>query len=550
MRTLIASLLALAIAAPAAAKSYSAERFDTRIRILPDGAVQVVETVVFRFVGGTFEHVYRDLSRRRADDIEVVSAEMDGRTLPVGGEPGQVEIRRRSNVRVRWRFPPRADSTHTFVLTYIVRGVVQRQAGHDVFEWIALPTEHDYSIDQSEIILELPAAPLARPTVDSRRVAGIVVEPGGRNVEILARGIGKDGWLKTRLEFDEGAIIAAAPAWQQRRNTARALAPRWATAAGIVLAAGLMFVFALRQRYDVPQRGGAQGTVETPPDDLRPGVAGALAANGSITLQQAMATLFALADRGVLTITEEPRKWGQRIFTLHRRQVGRALPPEETAVLDLAFRHKGQAQNDVSLAQARNRIARHLRHFKAAVNQELRALGMLDNERVRLRARHLGFAISCLIVAAFLVVPCVLLARQYGAWPFLIAGAVGAIAIVSFIVYGALTPLSNEGLRRAERWRAYRRYLKDVARERARLTSDSPSRLLPLAVALGLAGVWSQYLKKHPDGVPPWFNALAISGDDGGFPAFIAAGGAGAEGGSGGGGGGGGAAGGGGSGAG
>ena len=81
------------------------------------------------------------------------------------------------------------------------------------------------------------------------------------------------------------------------------------------------------------------------------------------------------------------------------------------------------------------------------------------------------------------------------------------------------------------------------------LTSDSPSRLLPFAVALGLAAAWSKFLKNHPVGVPPWFRALAVSGDDGGFPAFIAAGGAGADGGAGGGAGAGGAAGGGGSGA-
>ena len=57
-----------------------------------DGALEVVETVVFRFEGGTFDHVFRDLSRRRTDDIEVVSAEMDGRELPFGNESGQVEV--------------------------------------------------------------------------------------------------------------------------------------------------------------------------------------------------------------------------------------------------------------------------------------------------------------------------------------------------------------------------------------------------------------------------------------------------------------------------
>ena len=330
MRALIASLLLLLVAAPAAAeKTYSAERFDARLRILPDGAMEVVETVVFRFESGTFQYVFRDLSRRRTDDIEIVSAEMDGRALAFGNESGQVEVGNGSKLRVKWRFAPRADSTNTFVLTYVVRGVVQRQAGHDVLDWVALPTEHEYRIDDSEIILELPAAPVVRPTAESKRVAQVVLEPGGERVQIIARGVGRNGWVRTRLEFEEGALIAAAPAWQRRQIAARAVAPRWMAAAGIVLGIGLMFLFALRQGYDSPHAvAGSPGTVETLPDALRPGVAGALAANGAVTLQHAMATLFALADRGVVTIIEEPRKWGQRHFTLQRRHTKLEVAPK------------------------------------------------------------------------------------------------------------------------------------------------------------------------------------------------------------------------------
>ena len=472
MRVLIASLLLLLVAAPAAAeKTYSAERFDARLRILPDGAMEVVETVVFRFESGTFQHVFRDLPRQRTDGIDIVSAAMDGRTLAFGKESGQVEVRHGSKLRVQWRFAPRTDSTNTFVLTYIVRGIVQRQAGHDVLDWVALPTEHDYRIDESEVILEVPVAPVVRPTADSKRVAEVVLEPGGQRVQILARGVGRNGWVRTRLEFEEGAIIAAAPAWQQRQIAARAVAPRWMTAAGIVFAVGLMFMFALRQGYDSPHAvAGSPETVETPPDALRPGVAGALAANGAVTLQHAMATLFALADRGVVTITEEPRKWGQRNFTLQRRQTNAALAPEDAAVLNIAFHHKGQPQDAVSLAQARNRVIRRLRDFKTAVNQELRSLGMLDDERMRVRARCLGFSIAFLILAVLLVAPAIFLTRQFEGWPFLVPGAIAAVAIIGFIFYGALTPLSNEGVRRAERWRAYQKHLKEVARERAHLT--------------------------------------------------------------------------------
>ena len=126
-----------------------------------------------------------------------------------------------------------------------------------------------------------------------------------------------------------------------------------------------------------------------------------------------MAALFALADRGVITISEEPRKWGQRQYTLHRRQTRQPLAAEEAAVLNLAFRHKNEPQEAVTLAQARHRVARRIGEFKTAVNQELRALGVLDDDRMRARARFLGFAIAFLILAAMLIVPAIFLTRQY-----------------------------------------------------------------------------------------------------------------------------------------
>ena len=90
------------------------------------------------------------------------------------------------------------------------------------------------------------------------------------------------------------------------------------------------------------------------------------------------------------------------------------------------------------------------------MNQELRALGMLDDERMLVRARYLGFSIAFLCLAALLVIPGIFLSRQYQGWPLLIAGAVAAVAVLGFICYGALTPLSNEGVRRSERWRGTR----------------------------------------------------------------------------------------------
>ncbi len=537
MRTLIASLVLLAVTAQpaAAAKRYSAERFDSRIRVLPDGGLEVTEIVVFRFEEGTFREVFRDIPKRKTDGLEIVGAEMDGRPLPFGKEPGQVDVRGGSPVKVRWRFAPRQESTHTFLLRYVVRGVVQRQAGADRLEWQPLPGKHDYRIDSSEVVIEYAAALRGDPGLDSHRVAEADITRNERSVTITARGIGRDGWIKPVLQFDEGAVTASAPAWQLRQQRAAASAPQWALGAGGVLIAGLILMFGLRQRYEAPRREAwSAAHADTPPDTLPPAMAGAIARNGSVAFEHAMATLFTLADRGDISITEEPRSWGQRHYTLHRARTTHPRSPEEDVLLGLAFRGKRGDDDAVALSKARSRVAHKFQEFKAAVQRELRKLGLLDEDRMRVRRTYLGVSWAILLISFLLIVPAIVLARTFQGWPFLIVGAVAAVAVIGFVFYGALTPLSNEGVRRAELWRAYQAYLKDVARDRVHLTTDTPARLLPYAVTLGLAAAWAKFVKHHPTNIPSWFRALSASTDDNGFHAFIAYGGA-ADGGGGGG---------------
>ena len=81
--------------------------------------------------------------------------------------------------------------------------------------------------------------------------------------------------------------------------------------------------------------------------------------------------------------------------------------------VEARFHAQGQQLDSVPMAQARTRIASGLRSFKTAVNQDLRSLGMLDDERIRVRGRYQKVAIALLIAAALLVAPAVFAAQQY-----------------------------------------------------------------------------------------------------------------------------------------
>ena len=496
----VVALLALT-ASQAAAKSYFAERFDALIKILPGGALEVTETVAFRFENGTFDYVFRELATRRTDGIDVVSASMDGRPFTAGTGVDQFEVTGRSKPRVRWRFAPTSNSTHTFVLTYVARGVVTQAPDADVLAWRALPSEHQYRIDAAAIEFVLPGAaraagePAATPAMSSHRVGGKVsvrIEPGPEDVtspplhaRISADQIRPDGWVESSFRLPRGSVISAPPAWQQSAIDATASAPRWIATAAVLVLAGLVLLFGLRQQYDPPPADlSPMGSGGAAPDSLAPGLAGPLLSNGRTTLEHAMGTVFSLAQRGVVAIDEAQGRFGMQDFTITRRPSNGTLAPHEQALLATLFdaRHPEQT----TLSSARNRVARRLRPFGVAVRQELAEAGVLDADRQQVRNRYVWSGSVLLILAGLAVPLAAFFVNRFAGWPMFLPAGLAIVGIASFIFAGSVTPLSNEGVRRAARWRGFRWYLKEVSRQREQPVVPNLDDLLPFAVAMGL----------------------------------------------------------------
>jgi hypothetical protein len=514
--------------AAAAAKSYTAERFDSVVRVLPDGTLDVTETVVFRFEDGTFREVFREIPDRRTDGIEIVRAEMQGQRLPFGNEPGTVEIRRRSNrTRVVWRFGPIEGVTRAFVLNYRVQGAIRQTPEGDVLHWRGLPGEHRYSIESTSIRFELPMAPSVAPAVDSRKAGTPRTSIDGTVVLVQSSDVRRNGWIETALQFPPRAVATEMPAWQQRAVAASAHAGSWMIGGGAVLLAGLVVLVAWRQSYDTPPRelDGRLGQTQQPepPDSLAPAIGGVLAGNGRVGIEHAMAALFALADRGEIEIQEKPKgAFGQHDFLLIRRGL-HDLTGYDGAVVDTIF--KGESPQ-VTLSQARTRLTWKFQRFSRAVARALSEGGLVEESRQAIKRRYNRAGIGLLAAGSLGVVPAALLNDRHGAWPLAIPGALLALAVCAFIFGAATTPLSNDGVRRAARWRDYRRHLRSVAQGKRSPAGIALSGVLPFAVALGLADVWSAFLKKQGFTVPNWYHALPSNGGHSAFPAFIATSGA------------------------
>jgi hypothetical protein len=528
---LICIVLMASVAGAADAKDYSAERFDARIEVLRGGTIRVTEEVLVRFENGSFTQFYREIPSGRTDGLEIVSASMDGVALPPGDGPGHVEVRRRSRTRVTWRFPSVSGSSHIFSLSYIVRGAVRQGGDADVVAWRALPGEHAYRIDSSTIDFALPAEPGAAPTLELRRVGDSSVVAEGTQVRIRAREIRANGWIEAWVRLPRGSVIEAPPQWQQRELAIRESANVWIIAAAGVLTGGLLLIFGVRQGYDAPPREAGAATVgPNLPDTLPPALAGALVANGSARLEHAMAAVFSLADRGELVIEEQARSLGQRNFLVTRTGSGRPLAAHEQRALEVIFTGKSGLERSVALGTARSRLTKHLKKFSGAVTQELAAAGLMDEDREAVRHGFLRIGTIALIAAGVAALALSSAVDRYGAWPMLIPAALAVVGVIALICHAAHTPLSNSAVRRAQGWRSFRRYLRDVARDRQASPQDATLRQwLPFAVAVGIAPAWAAYLKRHRGGAPQWFHAVGKSDGTHAFAAFVGAGGAGSS---------------------
>ena len=543
VRSLLAALLLFIAAAPATAKEYHAERFDARIVALENGALQVTETIVFRFVEGTFTKVFRRVPTRRTDGIEFVSASMDGTPFTLGKGPGQINMGRKEGLHFEWQFPSVSNSAHTFEVTYIVRGVAVPGANGDVLAWRALPENHDYRIDASTVDFVLPVA-AGTPVVRTRRVGSWSPDNRGTVVTLRSRDIGRNGWIEATITLPQGTLVATPPNWQQRHARHQGYRNRLLIIGGGTLLAGLVLLVGLRQHYDSPPSDiPGSSAFSGPPESLPPAIAGAVATHGRPQIEHALATLFDLASRGVVQVNEGPSSWGSRSFEIVRRTQPHALAPHEQAVLDTIFRAKGGDAGRVSLSKARSQLTMKFSPIRKAIDAELVHLGLLDPARRDVRDRYYVMALIFSVLAALAGVGVAMQIDRIGPWLLTLPAAFVVLAIASLIFAGAHTVLSNDGVRRAAQWRAYRKHLKQLPRD------QSPASLLPFAVALGLGVVWAKLFKQRDADLPHWFHALSSADANRAFVAFVGTGGAGAHGGSGAGGGGGGAAGGGSSGA-
>ena len=494
-----------------ASGSYTARRFDVYATVQSGGVLDVRETIQFEFESGTFSKVWREIPAFHTDSIDVVDASMDGQAM-------QPDVRRGTRTRVEWQFATIGPSTHTFVLHYIVHGAVYRDGERDVLRWRALPVEHAYAINASRITIHANEPDADPPRAEAHRaVLGYARAIPSGGVDIEAGPIRSNGWILADVRFGAGRMASVLPQWQLQQNTATALAPRWAMGGGALFIVGVLIVLIVRRRYPSPSIRPDETATTDPPSDVPAAVAAVLANNGRYPALTAQATLIDLADRGVLTIRELPRRLGVRNFEIAQVPGAHDLARHETATIMTAF---NGGSDPVPLSRARARLARRGHSYRASLTADLIEHGFIEVERKAARDRVGWIGLATLLTGLLGVAGAAAFVPLYSGWTFFVPAGLILAGFVGVMLAATMTPLSDAALVEAARWRGYRRHLKAVAKDPdLQAPQGVPSRWIIYGVALGLAYQWSRYLRKHPEVAPPW--CVTLQDDGGAFAALI-----------------------------
>ena len=493
-------------------KTYFAQQFDVDIEV-DGGDLIVTETVVFQFEGEPFTFAFRELLSDQTGGIEDLGVFLDGRPMTEGENAGQFELEHGNPARITWHFEPSLGA-RTFQLTYRMVDVVRRDGDTDLILYQPLPDEFEYFIESSTVTIRYPtdAALIGQPEVRQGR-ADINYDAGFATFQNSH--LEEDETLVFALAFPAGSLIEAAPAWQVVKEAQDAYAPMWGIAAGVLslLGAGVVVGW-WNQVRPKPTHKPLDTPIYAPPSDLPPAMAGAL--NGTwASWSNALATLLDLADRGVLQISEQPKKspWSSTDFTIDHLKTPKDLRPHEAGLLDAVFVTRKGRVDSVKMSELSHLPASTKRwaKFTEPLKEEMEQAGLwsTDGRKHRNRMMFLGL-FGLVVLFACLIGFVFTFNTQFGEWPLLLMLPIMLTGILATTLGATLKPLSPEGVTLADEWQRFYKHMHSISRGKAMVDRvDNFGRFLPYAASYGLLAAWVKHFEKEGKvDVPHWFHVL------------------------------------------
>jgi uncharacterized membrane protein YgcG len=510
LRLTILAVLALAAAAPAAARSFVIERFSATVVVNADSSIVVTETISPRFTG-SWNGIYRDIPIEYRTPqgfnytlfLEVLSVTDDR-----GASLRYETSRERHYRRIKIWIPGARDATRTFQIRYHVRNGLKFFEDHDELYWNVTGDEWEVPIENAsaEILLPQGAAGV--------RALAFTGSYGSRESEadVTIEGHVVRLQMRRELAFREG--LTAVVGWDKglvreptaADNAAMFLQSNWPLFIPIVVFALMFWLWHTRGR---DPRLRPISVRYTPPEELTPAEIGTLTDN-SVDMRDITATLVDLAVRGFVQIEEkeESKLLGllsntEYVFHLRKpRQEWPGLKEHERSVLEGVF--AGSASR-VELSDLENKFYKELPGIRDSIYNALLARRYYAARPDKVKG---GYIVGG-IVAGFLIIwgGGMISGRMGMSFaPWVVAAILSGFSIIGF---GWVMPARTlAGAAALEGALGFEEFLGRVEAPRMQaivLTPEMFEKFLPYAMALGVEKKWAAAFEGIFRQPPDWY---------------------------------------------
>jgi uncharacterized membrane protein len=517
IRSLFAIALVFVFIFPSAsalpARELRIETFQSETIVMPDGTIDVTETIQVHFLGGPWHGLYRTIP------VEYVTPQglnyslfLDVKRIVDGsGRALKYESSRERHYRKLKIYVPDADnSTQKISIEYSVSDALRFFEDHDELYWNVTGDAWDIPIQSASASIILPEGTTnIRANVFTgayrSRAQDADVEIAGNGVEVHTREpLRLHGGLTVAVAFDKGFVHEPTAA----SKVVQFLRSNWPLGIPIAAFAVMFYLWWTRGRDPRLRPIAAQ---YAPPDQLTPGEVGTLVDN-SADMRDITASIVDLAVRGYIVIEEHQRERMLGLmhdkdynFIVHKdRAEWSKLKPHEQALLEGLFT-AGTIGESVSMSGLENHFYTNLPGIKTNIFSTLVADGYYSRRPDSVRSAYIAAGV---VIGFLLVFGGLKIASSTGMAPlaFIIAGIASGAIICGF---GWFMPAHTEqGARALEGVLGFEDFLVHVESDRFNRTIKTPEmfeKFLPFAMALGVEKNWSRAFQGIMTQPPQWY---------------------------------------------
>ncbi len=488
--------------------------FNVEVRVQPNGAVEVAETITADFAWPK-HGIYRRIPIHY--DVALHQYSLRFRLLNVtdgAGRQRQIKVSHEHNyVRIRIGDPNRrVQGRQVYRIRYLVQRAILFEGYQAVLRWNATGNEWGVPIDETSVIVWLPRS-MEEMEVGFDAWTGPY---GARGKDFTASRVDNKTIMFTTGAFRPGegisveigmpASAVSRPTFLQRLGWG--LGDNFAYGVFLLVLVGCIGYWYKKGR-DVPGRGSIVVQYE-PPDDLGPAEVGTLA-DERVNMHDISAVIIDFAVRGLIEIQEITEKKLLRFTNTDYRFIKKGeasgLKLHEKEIFDKLF----EDGERVLLSELKHNFYSVIPVVKKQIYRNLIKGGYFDGspKTVRRKFSTVGLALLAAIMVAAAILQNALVGRLFLA-PLVISSAL-SIAVV--LVTSRVMPRKTR--KGSIAWEQISGLEEYIRRAEAREIEDQErqgifERLLPYAIVLGLADRWADAFEGIYSAPPNWYRT---SGD-------------------------------------